>query len=111
MSRARWSSSRSNLSAQSRSCSESHVAALASDVGESRARRHLPCWLRVMSDARSSTLRCREIAGRLIEKGAASSVTVASPSGESLDDAPAGGVGERTEEQVEILARPFRLDT
>ena len=41
--------------------------------------RHLPCWLRVMSDARSSTLRCREIAGRLMEKGAASSVTVASP--------------------------------
>jgi len=28
--------------------------------------------------------------------------------GEPLDDAPAGGVGERTEEQVEILARPFR---
>src|SRR5204862_8213653 len=27
--------------------------------------------------------------------------------GESLDDAPAGGGGERTEEQVEVLARPF----
>ena len=31
--------------------------------------------------------------------------------GEPLDDAPAGGVGERTEEQVEILARPFRHNT
>jgi hypothetical protein len=31
--------------------------------------------------------------------------------GESLDDAPAGGVGERTEEQVEVLTRPLRLNT
>jgi len=67
VSRARWSSSRSNLSAQSRSCCESQVAALASDVGESCALRHRPCWLRVMIEARSSTLRCREIAGRLME--------------------------------------------
>ena len=28
--------------------------------------------------------------------------------GEPLDDAPAGGVGERTEEQIEILACQFR---
>jgi hypothetical protein len=33
-----------------------------------------------MSPARSSTFRCREIAGRLIAKGSASSFTVASPS-------------------------------
>ena len=45
-----------------------------------------------------------------MEKGAASSVTVASLDGEMLDDAPAGGVGERTEEQVEFLARPFTLN-
>src|SRR3546814_3660753 len=61
----------------------SHPAALASAVGESRALRHLPCWLRVMSDARSSTLRCREIAGRLMAYGAANSVTVASPTARS----------------------------
>jgi hypothetical protein len=28
--------------------------------------------------------------------------------GESFDDAPAGGVGERTEEQIEIFASQFR---
>jgi hypothetical protein len=55
-----------------------------------------------MIDARSSTLRCREIAGRLMEKGAASSVTVASPT---------GGVGERPKEKVEVLDRPLALDT
>ena len=35
---------------------------------------------RVIRPARSSTFRCREIAGRLTEKGSASSLTVASPS-------------------------------
>ena len=30
---------------------------------------------------------------------------------QSLDDPPPGGVGERTEEQVEVLVRPFRLNT
>jgi hypothetical protein len=36
--------------------------------------------LREISPADSSTFRCREIAGRLIENGSASSPTVASPS-------------------------------
>ena len=31
--------------------------------------------------------------------------------GESLDDASAGGVGEGTEDQVEVLARPLCHDT
>ena len=64
-----------------------------------------------MSDARSSTLRWREIAGRLIEYGSRELRDRRLTDGESLDDAPAGGVGERTEEQVEFLARPFRHDT
>jgi hypothetical protein len=29
----------------------------------------------------------------------------------SLDDPPAGGIGERSEEQIEILARQFRRNT
>ena len=46
-----------------------------------------------------------------MEKGAASFRDRRLTDDESLDDGPAGGIGERTEEQVEVLARPFRHHT
>jgi hypothetical protein len=42
--------------------------------------RHGPERLREISPARSTIFRCRDIAGRLMANGSASSVTVASPS-------------------------------
>ena len=60
-----------------------------------------------MSDARSSTLRCLEIAGRLMEKGAELRHRRLADR-EPLDDASAGGVRERTEDQIEILAHLCR---
>ena len=57
-----------------------HSIASSSGAGSMRAGRHWASRPRTISPARSSTFRWREIAGRLTANGAASSLTVASPS-------------------------------
>jgi len=64
-----------------------HSVASWSGVGRSVLDRCRPERLREISPARPSTFRCRDIVGMLIENGAASSATVASPVGQP---APAG---------------------
>ncbi len=57
-----------------------YTAASLKGAASSRLDRHWAERLREMSPAVSNTFRCREIAGREMSNGSASSVTVASPS-------------------------------
>lgn len=57
---------------------------------------------REMSPACSSTFKCRETAGWVISKGAASSATVASPA-VRREDGTTGGIGERAEYGTELI--------
>jgi len=65
---------------------------------------------REMRPARSSTLRCLEIAGWLIAKGSASSVTDASPEGEPGQDRPPRRIRERGERRVEAVGWQQRAE-
>ena len=74
---------RSSLSVRcSHSCLRDSIQSIASLRGSDRRRlgRHCASRPRTMRPAFSSTFRCRETAGMLIGRGAANSVTAASPS-------------------------------
>ena len=58
----------------------------------------------VIKPARSSTLRCLEMAGRLMSKGSASSVTVASPRARRSRIARRVGSARAGKDRVEILS-------
>ncbi len=69
----------SNLLSQSCRLSSIQPIADSSGAASNRQGRHCASRPRLISPARSSTLRCLEIAWRLMENGSASSLTVASP--------------------------------
>src|SRR3954447_14117471 len=76
----RCASSRSRLTSQNCRYRSIHAVASASGCAFRLEERHCADRLRVISPAFSSTFRCRETAGRLIENGSANSFTVASDS-------------------------------
>ena len=71
--------------------------------------RHCASRERVISPARSSTLRCFDTAGRLMAKGLASSVTEVSPSANRARMARRVG-SERAENAVSRLNLTIRLN-
>ena len=78
---------------------------IASSSGSARKRlgRHCASRPRVIRPARSSTLRWRETAGRLIANGSASAFHRRLPFGEAIDDRAAGRVGERGERAAQLV--------